>query len=274
MIAGIDHALPGFFETIAARLQRGRFLEAGDVPAGDAAVISEQLARLFFPGRDPIGGVFQSRGGRQYRVVGVIADLRGSLDQALPVAYVIPGADTRAMTLAVRVRTHGDAMLAELERIVGERLPGEPVVARWWSTSLSSLTVFRNPRFQTLVLGGFALLGLLLTATGIFGVISEIAAGRTHEMGVRLAIGAPPASLVALLMRQAVGPVIVGAAAGLAGTSGAARLAATQRYAVDTSDARSLMLAIVAVVATAIVAAYLPARQARRIDPVLLLRAD
>jgi putative ABC transport system permease protein len=144
----------------------------------------------------------------------------------------------------------------------------------WWSDSIDSLAAYRNPRFQTLVLGAFALLALVLAVMGIFAAVTFVVATRTREMGVRLALGAPPRSLVRLVLRQAVTPVAIGILAGLAATQWLRRVAEAQLFELNTHDPLTLAAAAITVAAAAVVAAYLPARHATRVDPIDALRVE
>ena len=144
----------------------------------------------------------------------------------------------------------------------------------WWSDSIEGLAAYRNPRFQTLVLGTFGALSLVLTSLGIFAVVAFAVASRTREMGVRLALGAPPRSLVRLMVRQAVTPVAVGLFAGLAAVQWLRRIAEAQLFDVNARDPITLAAAAVTVAAAALIAAYFPARHATRVDPIGVLRAE
>jgi len=148
------------------------------------------------------------------------------------------------------------------------------VSAAWWTDEISNVTAYRNPRFQSLVLGTFALLALGVTTLGIFAIVGHQVVSRTREMGVRLAIGATPQSLVTTVVRQAIAPVVVGLGFGLLLIRWARELAEAQLYEVNTRDPWTLAAAAAAVLVAALVAAYLPARRATRIDPVAVLRAD
>jgi putative ABC transport system permease protein len=274
-LAGIVHVLPGYFETVGIPLLRGRTIGWDDVRSGaDVAIASEGAARVLFPNGDPIGGTVSTERGR-YTIVGVVANARKTLgsESSHPV-YVIPREHTRVMTLVVRSRSRSDATLAAFKRELGALAPGMPVAAAWWSDALSGITAYRNPRFQTVVLGSFAGLALLLTATGIFGVVAFIAAARTKEMGIRIAIGARPASLVAMMLRQTSIPVAIGIAGGLVASRWMSRLAEAQLFQVDARDPIMLAAAAATVIATALAAAYLPARRASQVDPIEVLRAE
>jgi ABC-type lipoprotein release transport system permease subunit len=193
----------------------------------------------------------------------------------LPPAYVVPGEEFFGIrTLVVRTRSRSEATLADVRRQIGAMAPGAPVTARWWSDSISAVTAYRNPRFQTLVLGSFASLALSLTALGVFGLVAFLVASRRRELGIRMAIGATPGSLIGLTLAKALAPTLAGVALGLLATRWLGRLAEAQLYEVDTSDPTTLAAAVIAVTMAALVAAYLPARQAARIDPMAVLRRE
>jgi putative ABC transport system permease protein len=275
--AGIVYVLPGYFETLGIALVRGRLPAWEDVRSGtDVAVVAESAARALFPDRDALGGTFRSRQGRHFTVVGVVADVQGSLSRTMdPPAYVIPTDDmTRGLTLVARMRSRQPGTLAEIRREIGALAPDSPVTGVWWSDSIDALTAYRNPRFQTLVLGTFAALALGLTALGIFAIVGFLVAARTREMGVRLALGASPRSLVRSMMRQALTPVAAGILIGVMATHWLRRIAETQLFQIDAHEPLTLAAAAMTVAAAALVAAYLPARHASRVDPIVVLRAE
>lgn len=278
--AGIVHMLPGYFETVGIRLLRGRLLTWDDVRGGsDGAVISESAAAAMFPGQEALGSVFTNGRGRRLTVVGIVSDTRKSLDprarQFLP-AYVIPHDAVRRLTMVARVRqgVAGEAVLADMKREIGPMAPRTPITAEWWSETIRDVTAYRNPRFQSTVLGAFALLALGLTVLGIFGVVAFLVTARTREMGIRLAVGATPPALVHLVLAQAMLPVLAGLIAGLLATQWIAGLAEAQLFAVDAKDPLTLAAAGVVVTLAALAGAYAPARYAAKIDPVVALRAE
>ena len=217
---------------------RGRSLNRADVQTGsNVAVIAESTAHALFPNRDPLGATFGNGRGLEFTVVGIVPDTVRSLDRpSQPLAYVIPGDAMGPLTLLARARVRQDATLAAIRREVSALAPGTPVTVTWWSDDINGVTAYRNPRFQTLVLGSFATLALGLTALGIFGVVAFLIAARTHEMGIRMAIGATPRSLVGLMVRQTLVPVGAGLVLGLMATRWVSQLAEQQLFKVETRD--------------------------------------
>jgi putative ABC transport system permease protein len=269
------YVLPGYFETVGIKLLRGRSLTSTDVGGGSSAVLSASAAKALFPTRDALGSTFKTNRGGQFVVVGIVNDATRSLTKQLaPLAYVIPPPTmTRGMTLVARTRTRSAAALVDARRAIGG-LVTTAVTAVWWSDTISASTPYRNPRFQTLMLTTFAALGIALTALGIFAVVSFLVSTRVHEMGIRLAIGASPASIVLLIVRQALGPVVVGLCVGLLGTQWLKPIAEAQLYAVDVRTPAPLVAAAVAVLSAALLAAYLPARRASQTDAAVVLRSE
>ena len=269
------YVLPGYFETVGINVLRGRGLTAADVADGGAAVLSVSAAKALFPTRDPMGSTFKTRQGRRFVVVGIVNDVARSLTRQLAApAYVIPPPTmTRGMTLVARTRARSAGALVDARRVIGG-LVTSAVTAVWWSDTISASTPYRNPRFQTLILTTFATLGIALTALGIFALVSFQVAARMREMGVRLAIGASPGSIVRLVVRQAAAPVVAGLCIGLVATQWLKPIAEAQLYAVDVRDAPSLVIAGVAVLSATLLAAYLPARRASRTDPAAVLRSE
>ncbi len=276
---GAVHVLPGYFETAGIRLVSGRLPNWNDIRSGsDVAVVSESAARALFPAGNALGGTLEDSDDRRFSIVGIVADVRNTLEPerrpSKPPVYIIAGKFTRRMTLVARTRTRNQALLVEIKREIGALAPGTPVSADWWSDLLGDQTAYRNPRFQTLVLGGFAALALGLTGLGIYGIVAFMVAVRTREMGIRLAIGAAPRSLIYFMVKQAFTPVIVGLILGLVGTRWLSTLVETQLYKVETHDPVTLVVAALTVVTAAFLAAYFPARQISRIDPIVALRHE
>jgi len=252
--AALAHVMPGYFETAGILLRSGRALERSDVVSGEpVAVVSQSAARLLFDDRDPLGATFDTRTGPRYTVVGVVGDALQSLDRDYrPLAYVVPQDDTSVMTLVLRTRTRHERTLLEIKRELSRLAPGVPVTASWWSDSIDALAAYLTPRFQTLVLGSFAALALGLTALCVFGLVAFLVATRTHEMGVRLAIGATPGDLVRFVVGEALAPVGAGLVVGVVAAFLAGRVTAARLHGIDVRDPLALAAAALTVVVAAL----------------------
>jgi putative ABC transport system permease protein len=273
-------AVHRYFETMAIPLRRGRtFTEADRDGAPPVAVVNESFAKKFFGAEDPIGR--QVRLGpsspiRQATIVGIVGDVQQyALDQAPTPQSYIPQAQDLAYGYSLFVRTMRDRASFERElrdvfRSVDKTQPLPSVVPleAYLKASLA------QRRFTLLLLGGFGALGLLMAAVGTYGVVSYAATLRTREVGIRMALGALPRDVLAMVLRQG----LVLAAAGLALGSLAAlaltRVLSGLLFEVDPLDpaaAASVAALLAAVVA---VASWLPARRATRVDPLAALRCD
>ncbi|HET9266665.1 MAG TPA: FtsX-like permease family protein, partial [Vicinamibacterales bacterium] len=273
MLAAIFHVTPGFFEALGIAPTSGRLLTWDDAMRAPHAVLSASAARTLFPGLNPLAQVVDD-GTQRWQVAGIIPDIPSDVQRGVPPVYVIPTGRTTSMTIFARMRGDARMLPDELRRDIRRVVPEAPVDAGWWSDAIGSLTQYKNPRFQTMVLGSFASIALALTALGIFGVVAFIVTARTREMGIRVAIGAQPGSLVGLIVRQALLPVGLGLLLGLIATQWAAKLAESQLFKVQTRDPWMLAMTAAAVVAAAMLAAWLPARRAARVDPIVVLRTE
>ncbi|HUE85789.1 MAG TPA: ABC transporter permease [Vicinamibacterales bacterium] len=275
--AGVFHVLPGYFETLGLRLVRGRFLSWNDFSAGgDVAVLSESTARILFPDGDAIGGRLSTPEGRVVGVVGVVSDVHTGFhgDTRPPVYMLDDGKSGASLALVARMRSREGGALVDIRREIGRLAPGAPVAARWWADSINSLNAYRNPRFQTLVLSSFAALALMLTALGTFAAVAALVAELTREIGIRIAIGASPRSVVRLIGWQVMSAVIAGSLVGLLATWWIWRVAEAKLHQVEAADPGALVLSFIVVLAAAGLAAYIPARRAGRINPITVLRAE
>jgi predicted permease len=280
---------PGYFEALGIPLRRGRFPAPSDTGESTHVVfINETTARTLFPNENPVGRRIRfsrSRGAEQpwRTIAGIVGDVRhrGLETPALPEVF-FPyeqfqhfslGAQARAMSLVVKTDREPLAMVsavrAELRRIDPE-VPASQV--RDMSTVLSSSVADR--RLIVVLMGAFGGLALLLAAVGLYGVVSYSVAQRTREMGVRIAIGASRSSVLGLVVGDGLRLVAVGAVLGLIASLALTRSMATLLYAISPRDASMFAVATVTLLMTGLVASYVPARRATRIDPVRALRAE
>jgi ABC-type antimicrobial peptide transport system permease subunit len=163
-------------------------------------------------------------------------------------------------------------MAKTLRSVIGDLDPTVPVTVQTLEERAGNLTV--TPRFDALLLGGFAGSGLLLAAIGIYGVMAFLVGQRTREVGVRMALGATPTAVTRMFLRHAAGWTLAGIVAGLAGSLAVTRLLASMLFDVSAHDPWSLAAAPAVLLAIALAAAWLPARRAALIDPVRALREE
>jgi ABC-type antimicrobial peptide transport system permease subunit len=177
------------------------------------------------------------------------------------------------MAVVLRTDVPPRSLAAAAERVVHELDPELPVVRLATLEELVARSI-SQPRFYTLLLAAFASSALFLAALGLFGVMSYAVAQRTRELSVRLALGARPQALLRMVLREAMALGLAGAALGLLGALLLSRSLATLLYSVSPSDPVTLAATAAVLVATTLVAGYLPARRATRVDPVVALRAE
>ena len=277
-------ATPGYFRAMGIEIVRGRALRPSDgATAPQVVVLSEAAVRRHFPGEDPIGKRIQlglGRGPGKPRaggeVVGIARDVKrqGLARESAPEIYV-PYAQYPVHTLAMVLRTDVPprSLAVAAERALHE-LDAELPIARVATLEEIVARSISEPRFYTLLLSAFAATGLFLAALGLFGVMSYAVAQRTRELAVRLALGARQQELRRLVVREALVLGGMGLALGLAGALALSRTLTTLLYSVSPSDPQTLAAVAVLLLATTLLAGYLPARRATRIDPVVALRAE
>ena len=278
----IHTVLPGYFQAVAVTAVAGRLFEGADRADGDVMIVNATAARQFFGG-DAVGHpvrMLDGTGGRRLRIVGVVPDIRhrGPQGRRQAEMYVLPNpkaGEAFSLRLAMVMRLRDGASLS-IERL---KQAAESVGTRVLVGDVTPASAFigqqlATPRQRTLLLTLLGLFGLLLTLVGIFSMTAYAVARRTREIGVRVAVGARPAQVVAAMIGGAVRPVIFGLAAGTAGTFYVTRLITRFLFQTDPGDPATLAVVIVMVGAAACLAAWLPARRAASIDPVVALRTD
>jgi len=277
-------ATPGYFRAMGIEIVKGRALEPGDVAsAPQVVVLSEAAVRRHFPGEDPIGkrinlglgrGPGKPKAGGQ--VIGVARDVKrqGLAKESAPEIYV-PYAQFPVQTMAMVLRTDVPprSVAIAAERALHE-LDAQLPVARVATLEEVVARSISEPRFYTLLLGAFAATALFLAALGLFGVMSYAVAQRTRELAVRLALGARHQELRRMVLREALVLGSVGLAFGLGGALLLSRTLTTLLFAVSPNDPATLAVVGALLLLTTVLAGYLPARRATRIDPVVALRAD
>jgi predicted permease len=276
-------ATPGYFRALGTPLVRGRFFTEGDNhDAPEALIINETMARLYWPHQDAVGGriTFSDKPKPKdwMTVVGVVGDVKDRPDAngaepafwfpVLQESFPIP-----QMSLALRSDS-GTAQLAnELRREVHRLDPTLAVADLRLMDQIADAGV-ATARFAFFLVGLFASLAIILAAIGIYGVMSYSVNQRTHEFGLRVALGAQRRDIVRLVISQGAKLILVGVAVGLAGALALSRLLMHLIYGVSTADPLTFAAVFLIVVAVGLVACYVPARRATAADPMKALRAE
>jgi predicted permease len=278
IVASQVHAMPGYFEAARIPFVSGRSFTADEVRSGAlVAVVSERAARALFPGQDASGAVFTDVHGRAVTVVGVVSDVRQFVArESEPLVYAPTPEAIRlgALNIIARVTARNAELAERVRQRVAALVPGAVVTTGWWDDRMNALAAYRNPRFQSMVLGAFAAIALGLTALGVFGVVSVMVSMRTKEIGIRMAVGSTPQRVVAEAIRRSLVPIVIGIGAGLVATRWLAQLAEAQLYQVEAGDPLVLGLTSVVVLLAGMAAAWIPSGRAGRIDPVVALRSE
>jgi putative ABC transport system permease protein len=277
--AGYSVACPNYFRTMGIPVLKGReFTPRDTVSAPDAIVINETMARDFWPNEHPVGRAIRLGGseGPRLTVVGVVGDVHyQGLDAPAPRQFFRPymQAGWPVMTVVVRTVDAPATFAASVKKAVADVLPDWPVSGfQTMETVVHDSTGSR--RFPMLLLSAFSVLALVLAAVGIVGVVGHSVTQRTHEIGLRMALGAGTLDVLRLVVSGNMIWVLAGLAVGVAGSAGLTRLLAGMLYGVRPLDPAVLGAVSALLGGVALVASYLPARRAARIDPMAALRCE
>ena len=267
----------GFFAAAGIQLLEGRNFDARDgADARPVAIVSRAFAQRFYPDGGPLGRTFSDADGAVYEVMGVTSDtkVRTFSEATRPFVYVAQTQDNpRYMTFIARTARDPEATAAAMLRSLRERAPA--LMVQQTKTMAEHLDVVRFPlRLAAMAVGAFAALALALAAVGLFGLVSYAQAQRAREVGIRMALGAEASSVVGLLLRSGLKLVAVGGVLGLLGAVGVARLLGSLLVGVETIDPVTFLATPLLLFATALLASWLPARRASRVDPVVALRTE
>ena len=289
-VATFRAVLPGYFDTLRVPLLRGRDVAATDtLDTLPVVVVNARLAERIWPGEDPIGkcigGTFFDGQRRWLTVVGVVADVRQGKWERRPRAEIYlpvrqvhqyledPSSHFSYLTIVARGDGDRGALLTSIRGLVRELSPNATVSG---ATTMSDVVdeATAQPRFYVVLLAVFAALALVLAAVGIYGVMSYTVSRRTHEIGVRMALGAQPREVLRLVVGRAMVHTAIGAAVGLAASLALGRLMSSLLFGVSAADPLTLGAVTVLLALVAALAAIIPARRASRIAPTEALRTD
>ena len=274
-------ASAGYLETLGTRLLRGRLLDARDnATSPHTIVVNETLAKKMWPGEDPIGQRLK-QGWPEWKtpwreVVGVVADVKlEGLAEPTPMQVYLPIAQEPPEDFAIAVRTAGDPQAARsaVEAAVRSLDRDVPTYSVRTMDELVGSSTARE-RMSALVLVVFAAVALVLASVGLYGVVAHGVTERTHEIGVRMALGAKTADVLALVVGQGLATTIAGVAIGLAGAVALSRAIQSVLFGVKATDPATLAAVVAILVSVALVACYIPARRAILVDPTAALRSE
>jgi putative ABC transport system permease protein len=272
-----------YFRAIGIPLLRGRYFDAHDSEAAPHVVIvSQSLARHYWPLDEALGKRLEPGFSNDAwcTVVGVVGDTKQwSLGEPSSPAMYLPYAQAprtfmmQNITLVLRAGSGPLALVSAARRAVQAVDPDLPV----FDIATMDQLVYRSasaPRFNTALLGVFATLALVLAAVGIYGVMSYAVAQRTHEIGVRVALGAEASDILRQVVRQGMLPAVIGIATGIAGAWGMTRFLSSLLFGVRPTDPMTFAMVPVLLAAVGVLACLLPARRATKVDPVVALRYE
>jgi putative ABC transport system permease protein len=271
---------PRFFETMQTPLLAGReFTDRDSRSSSNVAVINEAYSARYFPNQNPIGRHLSAtvRGRRSdLEIVGVVKStkLAGFRKPPPPTVYVPYAQLTGDFPTTLEIRAAGSLaqVAAEIRRVLSPKLPDFPVEVSALSAQVAE--AMAQERMMATLASGFGVLALLLACIGLYGVMAYGVARRTKEMGIRLALGAQRKWLVAMVVKDAVRLVVIGVAAGLPAAWLASRSLESMLFGLKPTDSETVGSAVLVLGAAGLVAAYLPARRASRVDPMTALRHE
>ena len=280
---GYSWVEPGYFRTVGIPFIKGRdFTPADDLEATPVVIIDQTLARQFFPHQDPIGRRIKPGIGNGYNtapwreIVGVVGDVRqyGLTSGPGPEVYVpLAQSPLGSMNFVVRTGVDPLSMVGTVREEMAEMDKNLPFYGvKTFNQYLGQ--GFAQPRFLTLLFGLFAALALALAAVGLYGLVSYSASQRTHEIGIRMALGAEKRDVLRLVVGQGFKLTILGVAVGIAGSFALTRFMSSLLYGVKPTDPVTFTAVAFVLVGVALLASYLPARRATKVDPMVALRYE
>ena len=278
------YVAPEHFRTLDVPLLRGRIFDAGDRAGRQrVAIINRLAAARFFANENPIGKHVWFGGGSSFdrpdsaaEIVGIVGDVAyQSLDERpMQPDFYTPYAQFTYAARAVLVRSLGDpaALVPAIRAAVARAAPAVALrEVRTMEEQLGYASAGR--RFDTILLAAFASIALLLAGMGIYAVVAHAVAQRTREVGIRIALGASPRDVVAMVIRDGMTLPAIGLAAGIAGSLGLTRMIRSALYGVSATNAGVYMMLTTVLAVCGVAACYFPARRASRVDPLVALKS-
>ena len=275
--AGIVLVTPGYFRTAGMSLRKGRmFTEADGPDVVKVAVINEEIVRQYFSGQDPIGRQVRTRDGVWRTVVGIVSDAKGfGVDGGpMPTVYLPHWQQNWDNNVHVLVQTALPP--ASVAPVIRKEIRE---VSASWVVNIDTIEnmlaeMVTVPRFYLVLVVSFALLAVIIAALGIYGVINYLVTQRTHELGIRMVLGADRGDVRFMVLRQGLALILGGVAVGLAGAWISTRTLEGLLFQVHSKDTGAFITACLLLIITGIAACYIPARRATRIEPMEALRNE
>jgi putative ABC transport system permease protein len=271
---------PGYFKTLQIPIVAGRgFAETDTDKSQKVAVINQTMAKQFWPGQDPVGRQFRIYGetGPTVEVVGIARDSKYFDLFAEPIPYIYQPFSQQYIsieTLQVRSMLPPATLDREVEQQIHDLAPGLPIFDVQTMEEALSGGGFYTFRLGAYMAAALGLLGLILAAVGVYGVISFSTSQRTREIGIRMALGARPQDIWGAVFRQGLLIVVVGAAVGVAAALALTRVMAHMLYGVSAHDPVTYLAVTLLIAAITLLACYIPARRAAKVDPMVALRYE
>ncbi|HEY4283760.1 MAG TPA: ABC transporter permease, partial [Chthoniobacterales bacterium] len=282
-LAQVNAVTPDYFNAIGVPVKQGRgFTVRDDINAPPIAVVSQEFARQFFPGENPIGkrvkpnGSMSSGKPPMREIVGVVGDMHLVSLSAKPQPQIyIPHQQFAAqgMSLVVRAQTNPSALINTLRKTVSE-LDKDVPLFRFRTLSEYAAQSISQPRFNALLVGLFAMIALLLAAAGIFGLTSYSVTQRTQEIGIRLALGAQRGDVLRLIIGQGMRLLGIGIVCGFAGVFAVSHLLQSLLFGIGAHDMITMTGVAIILSLVALLACWIPAMRAAKVDPVIALRSE
>jgi putative ABC transport system permease protein len=280
-IAYVIHVTPDYFRALGVALRRGRFFTAADTSEAPRVVlINETLRRRFFPDEDPIGKRLNTGNDRQpiwNEIVGVVGDVKynGLADEIQPAYYQpLAQAQSSAISIILKTETTDPLSLTAAARDVVKSVDNELPLAYVRTMEQRLALAAAQPRFRATLIALFAALALVLACVGVYGVISYSVANRTHEIGVRVALGAQSRDVLRLVLRQGLALTLAGVGCGLLASLALTRLMRKLLFGVSATDPLTFIVISLLLIAVALAACWIPARRATKVDPMVALRCE
>jgi predicted permease len=272
---------PGFFKALRIPLIRGRYLDERDTETSPrVTVIDETMAQTYWPNVDPIGKRLKRGGGPStapwMTVVGVVGHVRyRTLTAPSRVEVYWPESQQPDSDMSLAIRTSADPirLASTIRKVVQEADPDQPVYRVATMRDLMAESV-AGQRLAMILLAVFAGVAVALAAIGTYGVLAYSVAQRTHEIGIRMALGAERAGVLRMVAREGLTLATLGVVIGIAGALGLTRLLSSMLFAVHPSDPFTFVSVSLLLLAVALISSYLPARRAAKVDPMEALRYE